>query len=121
MIDSPAKSEIDLTTPGAGTYWYLAPECFVGAKISNRVDMWAVGIIFYQMLVGERPLGHNQSQKEILERGSILRDQITFPSTPKVSEEAKKFIQDCLSHNPRDRPDPLNCLQTHPYFAKIRK
>jgi len=119
--DSPTTSEIDLTTPGAGTYWYLAPECFVGAKISNKVDMWAVGIIFYQMLVGERPLGHKLSQKEILEHGSILRGEITFPSSPKISDEAKKFIRDCLSHNPRDRPNPLDCLQTHPYFAKIRK
>ena len=119
----------------------MAPECFVvtnnffealivfslfflhleGAKISNKVDMWAVGIIFYQMLVGERPLGHKLSQKEILEHGSILRGEITFPSSPKISDEAKKFIRDCLSHNPRDRPNPLDCLQTHPYFAKIRK
>jgi len=121
MVESPSTSEIDLTTPGAGTYWYLAPECFVGTKISNRVDMWAVGIIFYQMLVGERPLGHNQSQKQILEKVDILRGELSFPTSPKISDEAKQFIRDCLSHNPRDRPDPLNCLQTHPYFSKIRK
>eukprot|EP00494_Astrolonche_serrata_P031674 UN31943 len=50
MIESCTISEIELTSPGAGTYWYLAPECFSGGKISNRVDMWAVGVIFYQML-----------------------------------------------------------------------
>eukprot|EP00957_Ditylum_brightwellii_P043371 3288539-Ditylum_brightwellii.AAC.1 len=40
---------------GLGTYWYLPPECFgLQPKISNKVDVWATGVIFYQMLYGKR-------------------------------------------------------------------
>jgi tousled-like kinase len=53
---------------GAGTYWYLPPECFERLpggqppQISNKVDVWAVGVIFFQMLYGRRPFGHNLTQ-----------------------------------------------------------
>lgn len=49
---------MELTSQGAGTYWYLPPECFeIGKqppKISSKVDVWSVGVIFYQMLFGKR-------------------------------------------------------------------
>ena len=87
--------------------------------------MWAVGVIFYQMIFGQRPMGHNRSQKDILLNNSTIlnSDLIEFPTTnsSRVSEEAKQFIRDCLQRNPKDRPDPLNCLQTHPYFNKIKR
>ncbi|KAL3187436.1 hypothetical protein MRX96_025502 [Rhipicephalus microplus] len=49
---------MDITSQGAGTYWYLPPECFVVGKtppkISSKVDVWNVGVIFYQCLYGKK-------------------------------------------------------------------
>jgi serine/threonine protein kinase len=49
---------MDLTSQGAGTYWYLPPECFVVGKtppkISSKVDVWSIGVIFYQCLYGKK-------------------------------------------------------------------
>ena len=47
------SSGIELTSQGAGTYWYLPPECFqrgsTPVRISSKVDVWSVGVIFYQV------------------------------------------------------------------------
>ena len=48
--------EIALTST-AGTYYYLPPETFRGSKISSKVDIWSVGVIFFELLYGKKPFG----------------------------------------------------------------
>lgn len=59
---------MDLTSQGAGTYWYLPPECFETGheppKISSKVDIWSVGIIFFQCLFGKKVC--NQSYANLI-------------------------------------------------------
>uniref|UniRef100_A0A1I8HD38 Protein kinase domain-containing protein n=1 Tax=Macrostomum lignano TaxID=282301 RepID=A0A1I8HD38_9PLAT len=109
-----ADSGMDLTSQGAGTYWYLPPECFEtgpeAPKISSKVDVWSVGVIFYQCLYGQKPFGNNMTQADILRNHTILKAlKIDFPqSTPgncKVSEPAKNFIRRCVTYDKRQRPD----------------
>ncbi|XP_052094813.1 serine/threonine-protein kinase tousled-like 2 isoform X1 [Mytilus californianus] len=111
---------MDLTSQGAGTYWYLPPECFVVGKnppkISSKVDVWSVGVIFYQCLYGKKPFGHNLSQAAILEENTILKaTEVDFPSKPPVSSEAKNFIRACLRYKKEERPDVLQ-LSLHDYL-----
>lgn len=102
---------------------YLPPECFVVGKeppkISNKVDVWSVGVIFFQCLYGRKvripapplpmypvlqtgssmlipsclpfqPFGHNQSQQDILQENTILKaTEVQFPVKPVASNEAK--------------------------------
>ncbi|XP_030637062.1 serine/threonine-protein kinase tousled-like 1-B isoform X1 [Chanos chanos] len=101
---------MDLTSQGAGTYWYLPPECFVVGKeppkISNKVDVWSVGVIFFQCLYGRKPFGHNQSQQDILQENTILKaTEVQFPAKPVASNEAKAFIRRCLAYRKEDRYD----------------
>uniref|UniRef100_A0A8C2KRG0 non-specific serine/threonine protein kinase n=1 Tax=Cyprinus carpio TaxID=7962 RepID=A0A8C2KRG0_CYPCA len=108
--DSYGVDGMDLTSQGAGTYWYLPPECFVVGKeppkISNKVDVWSVGVIFFQCLYGRKPFGHNQSQQDIQQENTILKaTEVQFPSKPVASNEAKAFIRRCLAYRKEDRFD----------------
>ncbi|KAK2431270.1 non-specific serine/threonine protein kinase [Trifolium repens] len=115
---------MELTSQGAGTYWYLPPECFELSKtplISSKVDVWSAGILFYQMLFGRRPFGHDQTQERILREDTIIKARkVEFPSRPTVSNEAKDFIRRCLTYNQAERPDVLTIAQD-PYLAYTKK
>lgn len=115
---------MELTSQGAGTYWYLPPECFELHKtpmISSKVDVWSAGILFYQMLFGKRPFGHDQTQERILREDTIIKARkVDFPSRPAVSAEAKELIRKCLIYNQVERPDVLTIAQD-PYFMYYKK
>merc|ERR1712154_216197 len=120
--NSNSLTEIELTSQGAGTYWYLPPECFkqtnVPIMISPKVDIWSGGVIFFQMLFGKRPFGHNMSQDTILNNKTILNARhVSFPNHPKsVSKEAKQFIAQCCAYDPKLRLSANQIVDKHPYF-----
>ncbi|KAF7831596.1 serine/threonine-protein kinase TOUSLED isoform X1 [Senna tora] len=122
--DDVGSQGMELTSQGAGTYWYLPPECFELSKtplISSKVDVWSAGILFYQMLFGRRPFGHDQTQERILREDTIIKARkVEFPSRPTVSNEAKDFIRRCLTYNQAERPDVLTIAQDS-YLTYIKK
>uniref|UniRef100_A0A0D9ZD70 Protein kinase domain-containing protein n=1 Tax=Oryza glumipatula TaxID=40148 RepID=A0A0D9ZD70_9ORYZ len=115
---------MELTSQGAGTYWYLPPECFDLSKtpfISSKVDVWSAGVMFYQMLFGRRPFGHDQTQERILREDTIINARrVEFPSKPAVSNEAKELIRRCLTYNQAERPDVLTIAQ-EPYLSYAKR
>ncbi|KAD6453350.1 hypothetical protein R6Q59_015178 [Mikania micrantha] len=122
--DDVGSQGMELTSQGAGTYWYLPPECFELTKIpliSSKVDVWSAGILLYQMLFGKRPFGHDQTQERILREDTIIKARkVEFPSRPSVSNEAKEFIRRCLTYNQEERPDVLTIAQD-PYLIYSKK
>eukprot|EP00268_Persea_americana_P045744 TRINITY_DN4683_c0_g1_i3.p1 TRINITY_DN4683_c0_g1~~TRINITY_DN4683_c0_g1_i3.p1 ORF type:complete len:410 (+),score=84.75 TRINITY_DN4683_c0_g1_i3:1173-2402(+) len=122
--DDVGSQGMELTSQGAGTYWYLPPECFELSKtplISSKVDVWSAGILLYQMCFGKRPFGHDQTQERILREDTIIKARkVEFPSRPAVSNEAKDLIRRCLTYNQADRPDVLTIAQD-PYLSYAKR
>ncbi|KAJ3284088.1 hypothetical protein HK104_010107 [Borealophlyctis nickersoniae] len=109
--------ELELTSQGAGTYWYLPPEVFEPRKsdpikISSKVDVWSLGCIFYELLYGVKPFGNDKSQHTILKESTITHDaqHLAFPAKPVVSVETKEFIKKCLEYRKDRRPDVLTLI-----------
>ncbi|CAD8156741.1 unnamed protein product [Paramecium octaurelia] len=116
------NSQIEFTTQGVGTFWYLPPECFAQADnpqvISNKVDIWSIGVIFFEMLYGLKPFGNGESQEIILKHRIIeTSEKVVFPEKPTLSKECKEFIEGCLNHKQKDRFDIYQACN-HPYMRK---
>ncbi|KAH7675262.1 Non-specific serine/threonine protein kinase protein [Dioscorea alata] len=122
--DDVGTQGMELTSQGAGTYWYLPPECFDLNKtpfISSKLDVWSAGVMLYQMLFGKRPFGHDQTQERILREDTIINARkVEFPSRPSVSNEAKELIRRCLTYNQAERPDVLTIAQD-PYLSYSKR
>jgi tousled-like kinase len=83
-----------------------------------QVDIWSVGVIYFQMLYGARPFGEGQDQQKLIADQALLTAQpVDFPAKPLVSAEAKSFMRACLTPNQDERPD-IKALLLHPYMRR---
>lgn len=111
------NQDMELTFKGAGTYWYLPPECFSEGKltkINQKVDIWSIGVIFYEMIYGHKPFGEKMSPEKIISQMIIVNEgeNLRFPATPNLSNLGKFFIQKCLAYKEEKRwsiGQAINC------------
>jgi len=70
----------DLTRPGEllGSPAYMAPEQIQGSQVDQRVDLYAVGVVLYQLLTGRKPFNADSLATLIQQ---LLRDQPPPPSS----------------------------------------
>ncbi len=84
-----------------GTAAYMSPEQARGKKVDRRADIWAFGVVLWEMLTGRR-LFEGETAVEIL--GSIFRQEISFDSLPAATPPSlKAVVGRCLDRDPRTR------------------
>jgi Tol biopolymer transport system component len=90
---------IEATQAGVvlGTAAYMAPEQAVGKPVDKRADVWAFGVVFYEMLTGTR-MHAGDTVQEVM--ASVLKDD---PDLTKVPAQAHKLIRRCLEKDPNKR------------------
>ncbi|GCC21496.1 aurora kinase B isoform X1 [Chiloscyllium punctatum] len=92
-----------------GTLDYLPPEMVEGRLHDEKVDLWCLGILCYEFLVGHPPF-ESSSHQETYRK--ICKVEIHFPSS--MSDGAKSLISQLLRHNPVLRL-PLKGVMEHPW------
>ena len=96
-------SELRGTETVRGTPAYMAPEQLVGRDISPRSDVYALGLVLYELCTGQRPMA-------IADRQALLRLRQSAPAVkpsalvPDVDPSLERVILRCLDPDPRRRP-----------------
>ncbi|GAD98237.1 serine/threonine protein kinase (Pdd7p), putative [Paecilomyces variotii No. 5] len=85
-----------------GSPLYMAPEILRYEKYDAKADLWSVGTVLYEMVVGKPPF-RASNHVELLRKIERGEDRIRFPADNEASEEIKQLIQALLKRNPVER------------------
>lgn len=103
LSQSPADGE--LTRPGQplGTAHSMSPELLAGVGIDHRADLFALGVLLYEMTTGERPF-QGRDTAETLRRIQNEEPRPPEEINPHLPAPLVDLIAHLLAKNPRRRP-----------------
>ena len=105
-----AASEVSLSSTGSimGTVAYLAPEVALRGDADGRTDVYAVGIMLFEMLTGTVPGGSATNPVQLAM--SRVNEDVPPPSSvePWIPSEVDDLVAALCARNPDDRPLTAN-------------
>ncbi len=110
--ENPASMTPTMTSPALtamglilGTAAYMSPEQAKGRAIDRRADVWAFGVVLFEMLTGQRVF-EGGDVTEVL--ASVLKDAPSHESLPAGTPPAiRRLLRRCLEKNPANRLDSM--------------
>lgn len=84
-----------------GSPMYMSPEVLICDEYCNKTDLWGVGVILYEMLVGRVPI----NARTLIELGDIYKkmDHVSIPSKVHLSDNCGDLIERLLTVDPKKR------------------
>jgi serine/threonine protein kinase/tetratricopeptide (TPR) repeat protein len=85
-----------------GTLYYMAPEQIESEDVGQQADLWALGVVYYELLTGRKPF---DGENEAAVIHSILNTSPIPPSEVRtgIPEEIERIIYRCLQKSPEAR------------------
>jgi serine/threonine protein kinase len=84
-----------------GTAAYMSPEQAAGITADRRADIWAFGVVLWEMLTGHK-LFEGETVSHVL--ASVLKDEVAIDSLPAgTPARIRELIERCLKKKPKQR------------------
>jgi serine/threonine protein kinase len=99
-----ANSQIESTDPGVvkGKFSYLSPEAASGRDVDHRADVFAVGIILWELFTGRR-LFYGDTDYQTVELVRQARVPSIAALNPEIDAEIEQVVRKALAREPADR------------------
>jgi serine/threonine protein kinase len=90
------------TGVGIGTPEYMAPEQGLGNEVDGRADVYALGVVLYELVTGRKPYSASTPMAVLLKQ---INDPLPRPRDliPDLPEQMERIIFKALAKNPEDR------------------
>lgn len=104
-----SQHEATLTGGFAGTPTYMSPEQILGQPVDQRTDVYALGVVFFQLLTGQPPYASNNLTE-------LLANHLHAPipdlaaKRPDLPPQVVTIVQKCLAKQPNDRFQTMHAL-----------
>ncbi|KAM0837335.1 hypothetical protein ACQ4PT_061733 [Festuca glaucescens] len=108
----------------AGTFGYLAPEYFMHGKVSDKMDVYAFGVVLLELVSGRKPVssgGPKGQESLVMWANSVVQGgkltELVDPSLPTVDGDAGEVERMilaaalCITRAPQHRPSMANILK----------
>ncbi len=90
-----------------GTLAYMSPEQIQGETVDHRSDIWALGILMYELLVGKRPFDEEHDQALVY---AILNEPPNKLDRPDLPEELTALIREMLAKEVEQRMQSMTAV-----------
>ncbi|MFG2630441.1 serine/threonine-protein kinase [Streptomyces sp. NPDC048473] len=118
VLDLSVAQPPGITSPGVGTFSYLAPEQARGGPLSAAADVWGIGVTLYEVATGDAPFGCGETVDGSVDETSDGDDtgrqddwypQLDAPAPPvrsrrRLPRDLAAAIDGCLRPDPAARP-----------------
>ncbi|MBA2684971.1 MAG: protein kinase [Gemmatimonadaceae bacterium] len=102
--DEPASFTLTRAGTSLGTPAYMSPEQAIGDVVDARTDVYAFGVIAYELLAGAHPFAsHSTTQRLIAAQLSEMPPPLATKN-PSVPSAVSTLIMHCLAKDPSARP-----------------
>jgi len=123
-LAKPKHGDDDLTQSGAtvGSFRYMAPEQILNKPVDARTDLYAFGILLYQMCTGRLPFdatSNGGGEFEIMEKQVRVEPDSPKKVNPSLPSTLSNLILDLLAKDMSDRPS--NCDSVRQVLIQIGK
>lgn len=103
-----------MTVPGAfvGTPAYMAPEQAAGVRVDHRADLYAWGVVAYEMIAGEHPFARRTNRQRFVAAQMGLLPEPLEKRRSDVPSGVSELVMQCLAADAAARPHDASALIT---------
>lgn len=120
LARAPGLQQITVAKTLVGSVYYASPEQIWGNQLDNRSDIYALGVVLYEMVTGQRPF-QGRTLQELTQTITVGRFPLPTALSPDLNPELEQIILTAMSCSREGRfaqaslmAQALRALQLHP-------